>query len=148
MDEVAGVDEVLRAHESAGSRFTADGIGSFVLRAGAGEPVVLMHGVPASSFLYRKVIPELATRGYDALGFDLPGLGLADRSPDLDYTVPGLARFSVAAVDSLGPRPVPPRGARRRRAGRLRDVPAARRPDPVAHDPQHRLRAQQRALSR
>jgi pimeloyl-ACP methyl ester carboxylesterase len=102
MDEVAGVDEVLRAHESAGSRFSADGIGSFVLRAGEGEPVVLMHGVPASSYLYRKVIPELAGRGYDALSFDLPGLGLADRSPDLDYSVPGLARFSVAAVDSLG----------------------------------------------
>ena len=70
MDEVVGVDEVLREHESAGSRFTAGGIESFVLRAGAGEPVVLMHGVPASSFLYRKVIPELATRGYDALSFD------------------------------------------------------------------------------
>ena len=102
MEQVAGVDEVLAAHEAAGQRFIADGIGSFALRSGSGEPVVLMHGVPASSFLYRKVISELAGRGFDAVGFDLPGLGLADRSPDLDYSIGGLARFSAAAVDALG----------------------------------------------
>lgn len=101
MQPVAGVDDVLRDHETAGHRFTADGIGSFALRSGTGQPVVLMHGVPASSFLYRKVIPELAQRGFDALSFDLPGLGLADRSPDLDYSIGGLGRFSAAAVDAL-----------------------------------------------
>ena len=102
MEQVAGVDDVLRAHEAAGYPFTAAGIDSFVLRAGRGEPVVLMHGVPASSFLYRKVVPELEARGFDALSFDLPGLGLASRSPDLDYSIGGLARFAAAAVDELG----------------------------------------------
>ena len=102
MEQVAGVDAVLRAHEAAGRRFSAGGVDSFVLRSGSGEPVVLMHGVPASSFLYRKVVPELARRGFDALSFDLPGLGLADRGADLDYTVGGLGRFSADAVDSLG----------------------------------------------
>ena len=102
MEQVAGTEDVLRAHEAAGQHFDADGISSFVLRAGSGDPVVLMHGVPASSFLYRKVIPDLAARGFDALSFDLPGLGLADRSPDLDYSIVGLARFSRAAVDALG----------------------------------------------
>ena len=53
MEQVAGTDEVLSRHEAAGRRFNAAGIGSFVLRQGVGEPVVLMHGVPASSFLYR-----------------------------------------------------------------------------------------------
>ncbi len=102
METVAGVDAVVREHEASGHRFTADGVGSFALRSGTGEPVVLMHGVPASSFLYRKVIPELASRGFDALSFDLPGLGLADRSPDLDHSIRGLGRFSAAAVDALG----------------------------------------------
>jgi pimeloyl-ACP methyl ester carboxylesterase len=102
MEAVPGVDAVLREHEAGGHRFTADGIGSFALRAGAGEPVVLMHGVPASSFLYRKVIPELASRGFEAICFDLPGLGLADRSPDLDYSIGGLGRFAASAVDALG----------------------------------------------
>ena len=102
MEQVAGVDDVLRAHEAAGIRFSAAGVDSFVLRSGIGEPVVLMHGVPASSFLYRKVVPLLADRGFDAMSFDLPGLGLADRSPDLDYSIGGLAQFSAAAVDALG----------------------------------------------
>ena len=102
METVVGVDAVVREHEASGHRFLADGVGSFALRSGTGEPVVLMHGVPASSFLYRKVIPELASRGFDALSFDLPGLGLADRSPDLDYSIGGLGRFSAAAVDALG----------------------------------------------
>jgi haloalkane dehalogenase len=102
METVPGVDAVVREHEASGHRFTAHGTGSFALRSGTGEPVVLMHGVPASSFLYRKVIPELASRGFDALSFDLPGLGLADRSPDLDYSIGGLGRFSAAAVDALG----------------------------------------------
>jgi len=101
MEQVAGTDEVLSRHEAAGHRFDAAGIDSFVLRQGVGEPVVLMHGVPASSFLYRKVVPELADRGFDALSFDLPGLGLADRGADLDYSIGGLARFSAAAVDAL-----------------------------------------------
>jgi len=102
MEPVAGVDAVLRGHEEAGRHFTAGGVRSFVLQQGSGEPVVLMHGVPASSFLYRKVIAELADRGFDALCFDLPGLGLADRSPGLDYSIAGLGRFSAAAVDALG----------------------------------------------
>jgi haloalkane dehalogenase len=60
-----------------------------------------MHGLPSSSFLYRKVIPELAGRGLRALSFDLPGLGFADRPSEFDYTFTGLGRFAVAAVDAL-----------------------------------------------
>ena len=80
----------------------AAGVGSFVRAEGDGDPVVLMHGLPSSSFLYRKVIRELATRGLRALSFDLPGLGFADRPPDFDYTFTGLGRFAVAAVEALG----------------------------------------------
>jgi pimeloyl-ACP methyl ester carboxylesterase len=36
-------------------------------------PVVCLHGVPASSFLYRKLIVELAARGLRGIAFDLPG---------------------------------------------------------------------------
>lgn len=61
-----------------------------------------MHGVPASAFLYRKVVPALAQRGLRGVAFDLPGLGLADRPEDYDYTWTGLGRFSAAAVDALG----------------------------------------------
>jgi haloalkane dehalogenase len=89
-------------HERAGRRFRAAGLESFVREGGTGEPVVCLHGVPASSFLYRKVLPELARRGLRGIAFDLPGLGLAERPADYDYTWTGLGRFCVAAVEELG----------------------------------------------
>jgi haloalkane dehalogenase len=94
--------EVVEKHRAAGRRFEAAGTGSFVREHGDGEPVVCIHGVPASCFLYRKVLVELASRGLRGIAFDLPGLGLADRPADFDYTWSGLGRFCVAAVDALG----------------------------------------------
>lgn len=94
--------EVIARHERAGRRFTAAGVESFVLDAGEGEPVVCLHGVPTSSYLYRKVVAELAARGLRGIAFDLPGLGLAERPADFDYTWTGLGRWATAAVDSLG----------------------------------------------
>jgi haloalkane dehalogenase len=94
--------EVVERHRSAGRHFDAAGIRSFVREEGAGEPVVCLHGVPASCFLYRKLLPALAERGLRGVAFDLPGLGLADRPPHFDYSWTGLGRFARAAVDALG----------------------------------------------
>jgi pimeloyl-ACP methyl ester carboxylesterase len=76
-------------------------VSSFVREQGAGDPVVCVHGVPSSSFLYRKVLAELAEHGLRGVAFDLPGLGLADRPTDFDYSWSGLGRFCAAAVDTL-----------------------------------------------
>lgn len=92
----------IEAHRSKGRRFQAAGVESFVLDEGNGEPVVCLHGVPTSAFLYRKVVTELASRGLRGIAFDLPGLGLADRPEDFDYTWTGLGRWTVAAIDALG----------------------------------------------
>lgn len=73
-----------------------------MLDEGQGDPVVLLHGVPVSSFLYRKVVPELAGRGLRGVAFDFPGLGLADRPERFDYSWSGLARWTEAAIDALG----------------------------------------------
>jgi len=96
--------DVITEHRAAGRRFEAAGIHSFVREAGPpdGEPVVCLHGVPASCFLYRKVLRELAAHGLRGIAFDLPGLGLADRPATFDYTWTGLGRFCAAAVDALG----------------------------------------------
>jgi haloalkane dehalogenase len=48
------------------------------------------------------MIDELAARGLRGIAFDLPGLGLADRPPDFDYSWTGLGRFAAAVVDALG----------------------------------------------
>jgi haloalkane dehalogenase len=94
--------EVVDRHRSAGRFFDAAGVRSFVRDEGEGEPVVCLHGVPSSCFLYRKVIAELASRRLRGFSFDLPGLGLADRPRDYDYSWTGLGRFCVAAVDAHG----------------------------------------------
>jgi len=50
---------------------------------GGGPPVLLMHGNPTWSYLWRKVVPRLAAGGLRAVVPDLVGLGLSDkpRSP-------------------------------------------------------------------
>jgi len=92
---------VVQEHRAAGRHFEAAGIRSFVRDEGTGDPVVCIHGVPTSSFLWRKVVTELAQRKLRGIAFDLPGLGLADRPVDYDYSWSGLGRFCVAAVDAL-----------------------------------------------
>ena len=77
--------DAIEVHRAAGRRFAAGGTTSFVREQGQGAPVVLLHGVPTSSYLYRKVIPALADQGLRALAFDFPGLGLADRPEGFDY---------------------------------------------------------------
>lgn len=95
---------MLDQYRSSGKAFTADGISSFVLDEGPRDaPVVLcVHGVPASAYLYRKVIPALAARGLRGVAVDLPGLGFAARPTDGDYTWTGLGRWLLSATDALG----------------------------------------------
>jgi len=101
-----GKATVLDAHRRAGRPFEA-GSGatrarSFVREQGDGPAVLCVHGMIGSSFLYRKVLAELAARGLRGVAFDLPGFGLAERPPGYDYSWTGLGRFCVAAVDELG----------------------------------------------
>jgi pimeloyl-ACP methyl ester carboxylesterase len=94
--------EAIEVHQASGRRFTAGNVASFVREQGEGAPVVLLHGVPTSSFLYRKVIPALAEEGLHGVAFDFPGLGLAERPKAFDYTWSGLARWTGEALDALG----------------------------------------------
>jgi len=45
----------------------------------AGEPVLLLHGEPSWSFLYRRMIPPLAAAGLRAIAPDLVGFGRSDK---------------------------------------------------------------------
>lgn len=97
----ADVAEVIDGHRAAGREFEAGGVRSFLREAGDGEVVVLVHGVPSSSFLYRKLIEPLAAAGLRPIAFDLPGLGLAERPPGFDYSWSGLAAWLGEAIDGL-----------------------------------------------
>ena len=51
-------------------------------------PVVLMHGNPSWSYLYRKIIPRLVAHGHRVLAPDLVGLGRSDKpAAKSDYTL-------------------------------------------------------------
>ena len=86
--------------ESRGAPLEVPGANTWVWREGNGQTVVCLHGVPASGFLYRKVLPELAVRGVEGITFDFPGLGLADRPANFDYSWSGLATWTVGALDA------------------------------------------------
>ncbi len=98
----AEVAELIDIHSAAGRRFVAGGVRSFVREQGDGPPVVCLHGVPASSFLYRKLLPRLSDQGLRAIALDFPGLGLADRPLDFDYSWSGLSAWLGEAIDELG----------------------------------------------
>ena len=52
-----------------------------------GKPVLLMHGEPTWSYLYRKMIPVIADAGYRAIAPDLVGFGRSDKpAAPKDYT--------------------------------------------------------------
>ncbi|KAH6889355.1 alpha/beta hydrolase fold protein [Thelonectria olida] len=49
---------------------------------GSGEPVVLIHGTPSSSLIWRNIIPQLVSSGYKVHYFDLLGFGVSERPWD------------------------------------------------------------------
>ena len=46
---------------------------------GQGPVILLVHGVPTSSWLYRKIIPELVKQGHRVIAPDLLGYGNSDK---------------------------------------------------------------------
>lgn len=70
---------------------------------GSGPPVVLFHGEPTWSFLYRKIIAALVAAGYRAVAADQPGFGRSDKPTDPGfYTYDRHAAAATAVIDHLG----------------------------------------------
>lgn len=59
-----------------------EGIRVHYVDEGTGPPVVLFHGEPTWSFLYRKVIPPLVEAGYRCIAPDYVGCGRSDKPVD------------------------------------------------------------------
>lgn len=70
---------------------------------GAGDPVVLVHGLGASAAAWRPLAPHLAEAGYRVLALDLKGCGLSARMPG-DYSRRALAALVCGFMDNLGVR--------------------------------------------
>ena len=72
-----------------------------------GQPVLLLHGEPTWSFLYRRVIPILADAGLRVIAPDLAGFGRSDKPADvIDHTygrhVEWVRSFAFDALDLRG----------------------------------------------
>lgn len=94
-------ETAIAAHRSRGRFVDVSGFRCFALDRGSGETVVCHHGVPVSSFVYRRLAEALQARGLRVVCPDYPGLGLSERPDDFDYSWSGLAHWTEAATDSL-----------------------------------------------
>ena len=84
---------------------TVDGHRLFYREAGpVNAPVlVLLHGFPTSSFMFRNLIPQLVDR-YRVFAPDHLGFGLSDAPPveDFDYTFEALTDLTASLLGQLG----------------------------------------------
>ena len=68
-----------------------------------GQPVVMIHGNPTWSFMWRKVVKRLAAQGYRAIAIDMIGMGRSDKPTRMrDYTIARHEKWvSEALFDKL-----------------------------------------------
>ncbi|MEZ5411154.1 MAG: haloalkane dehalogenase [Acidimicrobiales bacterium] len=74
------------------------------VEVGAGDPILLLHGNPTSSYLWRNVIPHLAGLGR-CIAPDLIGMGDSDKLPDSgpgSYSFVEHRRYLDGLLDHLG----------------------------------------------
>jgi haloalkane dehalogenase len=84
-----------------------DGLRMHYVDEGSGSPVLLLHGEPSWSYLYRKMIPILAAAGHRVIAPDFVGFGRSDKLPEAsDYSYERHVGWMRAFVESLDLRDV------------------------------------------
>ncbi len=72
-------------------RIQANELSFRVVDRGEGPAVLLLHGWPDSSYLWRKQIPALVEAGYRVIAPDLRGFGESDRPEQVEaYAIPNI----------------------------------------------------------
>ncbi len=89
-----------RLDKHRGQLDTRSGPASYVDTGGPGRPVLFVHGVGSSSYLWRNVIGELDGQRR-CVAVDLPLHGYTPAAADQDFSLPGLARFVADCCDAL-----------------------------------------------
>ncbi len=70
---------------------------------GSGKPVLLLHGWPDSSYLWRNQIPFLVANGFRAIAPDLRGFGRSDRPEGVTaYSLQNAVADVAGILDVLG----------------------------------------------
>jgi pimeloyl-ACP methyl ester carboxylesterase len=81
-------------------QISVEGINISYIEKGEGNPLVLVHGSPTSSFLWRDMIEKLSEHGR-IIALDLPGFGFSDPPPNGDYTISTYARIFESFLEAL-----------------------------------------------
>ncbi|HWS94288.1 MAG TPA: alpha/beta fold hydrolase [Mycobacterium sp.] len=84
-----------------GERARIDGVELHYIDRGTGDPLVLIHGLDASTYMWRYNIDALA-RDHRVVAVDLLGCGYSQRIADADYSLAGHARRVASVMDLLG----------------------------------------------
>jgi pimeloyl-ACP methyl ester carboxylesterase len=79
---------------------SVDGINISYTEQGEGNPIVLVHGIPTSSFLWRDMIEDLSAHGR-VIALDLPGFGFSDPPNNEDYSLSNYARILESFLEAL-----------------------------------------------
>jgi haloalkane dehalogenase len=82
-------------------RVTANSLDLHYLEHGEGAPVLLVHGFPTSSHLYRNILPIVGAT-HRAVAPDLPGYGRSEKPLDASYDYDFFADTIDAFLDSVG----------------------------------------------
>lgn len=82
-------------------RIEAAGLTLAYRELGNGPPVLLLHGWPTSSWLWREVMVPIAVHNR-AIALDLPGFGGSDKPPDQHYGFGFFAEVLDRFLDALG----------------------------------------------
>jgi len=84
-----------------GRRVSVEGVSLHCIERGRGDPLVLIHGLGASTFSWRENIDALA-RDFRVVAVDLLGFGFSQRLADADYSLTAHARRVAGLMDALG----------------------------------------------
>lgn len=70
------------------------------VESGQGDPILFLHGIPTSCYVWRNIIPHLNSLGR-CIAPDLIGFGQSDK-PDIEYTVFDHIKYIDKFIETLG----------------------------------------------
>ncbi len=83
-----------------GKFIEVNGSNMHYVEMGEGDPILFLHGIPTSSYVWRNIIPSLVPLGR-CIAPDLIGFGQSDK-PDIEYTVNDHIHYLEKFIEKLG----------------------------------------------
>ena len=71
------------------------------IEEGKGKPILFIHGMPSSSYIWRNIIPYLRSHGR-CIALDLIGHGKSD-SPDIEFSIEDHLAYLTGFIEQFWP---------------------------------------------